>query len=59
MNHTRFPKDNHLPDWARQDNKVTKGDRVQYEQGIILENVNVGSLVYLTHIVCHFEFVTL
>ena len=30
MNHTRFPKDDHLPDWARRDNKVTKGDRVVY-----------------------------
>jgi len=29
VNHTRFPKDDHLPDWARQDNKVTKGDRVE------------------------------
>jgi len=26
-NHTRFPKEDHLPDWVRQDNKVTKGDR--------------------------------
>ena len=29
MNHTRFPKEVHLPDWVRQDNKVTKGDRVE------------------------------
>ena len=29
MNHTRFPKDDNLPDWARPDNKVTKGDRVE------------------------------
>jgi len=27
VNHTRFPKEDHLPDWARRDNKVTKGDR--------------------------------
>ena len=27
-NHTRFTKEDHLPDWARRDNKVTKGDRV-------------------------------
>jgi Flp pilus assembly protein TadB len=26
VNHTRFPKEDHLPDWARRDNKVTKGD---------------------------------
>jgi len=30
VNHTRFPKEDHLPDWARRDNKVTKGDRVDY-----------------------------
>jgi len=28
VNHTRFPKEDHLPEWARRDNKVTKGDRV-------------------------------
>ena len=28
MNHTRFPEEDHLPDWARRDNKVTKADRV-------------------------------
>ena len=28
MNHTRFPKEDHLPDWARRDNKDTKGGRV-------------------------------
>ena len=30
MNHTRFLEEDHLPDWARRDNKVTKGDRVEY-----------------------------
>jgi len=29
VNHTRFPKEDHLPDWARRDNKVTKCDRVE------------------------------
>ena len=29
MNHTRFPKEDHLSDWARRDDKVTKGDRVE------------------------------
>jgi len=33
VNHTRFPKEDHLPDWARRDNKVTKGDRV--ENGLV------------------------
>ena len=30
MNHARFPKEDHLPDWACRDSKVTKGDRVDY-----------------------------
>ena len=29
VNHTRFPKDDHLPDLARRDNQVKKGDRVK------------------------------
>jgi len=29
VNHTRFPKEDHLPDWARRDNNVTNGDRVE------------------------------
>jgi len=28
VNHTRFPKEHHLPDWAHWDNKVMKGDGV-------------------------------
>jgi len=28
VNHTRFLKEDHLPDWARR-NKVTEGDRVE------------------------------
>jgi len=27
VNHTRFAKEDHLPDWAGRDNKVMKGDR--------------------------------
>jgi len=29
MNHTRFPKEDHLPDWASRDNVVTKGESVE------------------------------
>jgi len=29
VNHTRFPKEDHLPYWALRDNKVKKGDRVE------------------------------
>jgi hypothetical protein len=28
VNHTRFPKEDHLPDWACRDNQVKKGGRV-------------------------------
>ena len=31
MNHTRFPKKDHLPQWARSDNQVKKGDRVEHK----------------------------
>ena len=31
VNHTRFPKEDHLPDRERRDNKVAKGDRVEGE----------------------------
>ena len=30
MNHTRFPKENHLPNWAHRGNKNTNGDLVEY-----------------------------
>jgi len=33
--HTRFPKEVHLPYWARRDNKVTKGDRVEDEVTVV------------------------
>jgi len=41
--HTRFAKEDHLPDWARRDNKDTKGDRAELEavnrtRGRSLEN---------------------
>ena len=26
VNHNRYPKEDHLPDWERRDNKDTKGD---------------------------------
>jgi len=29
VNHTRFPKEDHLSDWARRYNNVTKGDRIE------------------------------
>jgi len=32
VNHTRFPKEDHLPKGESRDNKVTKGDRAEYIQ---------------------------
>jgi len=29
VNHTRFQKEDHLPNWARRDYKVTKDDRAE------------------------------
>jgi len=39
VNHTRFPKEDHLPDWARRDNKVTMGDRVEWETEKLLHSI--------------------
>ena len=33
VNQTCFPKEDHLPDWVRRNNKVTKGDRVEHVAG--------------------------
>ena len=53
MNHTRFPKEDHLPDWARRDNHVKKGDRIdswqsvakqtsqQIREGDVMKNYNL------------------
>jgi len=30
LNHTHFPKEDHLPDWARQDNQVKKDGQIEY-----------------------------
>jgi hypothetical protein len=30
MNHSRLPKEVHLPDWARRGKQGTQGDRVEY-----------------------------
>ena len=30
VNHNRFPKEDHQPNWERRDIKVTKGDRVEH-----------------------------
>jgi hypothetical protein len=35
VNHTRFPKEDHIPECASRDNQVKRGDRVEYiEKGI-------------------------
>jgi hypothetical protein len=30
VNHTRFPKEDHVPDWVYRDKHANKGDRVEY-----------------------------
>jgi hypothetical protein len=35
VTHTRFPKEDHLPDWARRDNQVKKGDRVEHVAKVV------------------------
>jgi len=32
------PQPFHLPEWARRDNKVTKGDRVAYDPSMIFRD---------------------
>ena len=46
VNHTRFPKEDHLTYWARRDNKVTKGDRVEHI--FVLTNLLHSSLKFLS-----------
>ena len=36
VNHTRLPKEDHLPDWACRDNRVIQGDRVDHARADIL-----------------------
>jgi len=49
VNHTRFPEEDHLPDWARRDNKVTKGDRVEQILVHLMVNVIVFYKIHSTH----------
>jgi len=51
VNYIRFSKEDHLPDWARRDNKVTKGDRVDDIQSIFqcpLKTVNAPMEIYVS-----------
>ena len=41
VNHTRFPKEKHLPYWARRGNKDKKGDRVESEFGMLERKIGV------------------
>ena len=54
MNHTRFPEEDHLPDWARRDNKVTKGDRVE---GVWFSDSSLWSLQGFHHHISNSEAV--
>jgi hypothetical protein len=48
LNHCRFPKEDQLPDWARWDNQVKKGDREQKLQ--LPENWALKYLRKLAHL---------
>ena len=45
VNHTRLPTEDHLPDWALRDNKVTKGDRLEYKY---ITKHMTANLIYVT-----------
>ena len=52
MNHTRFPKEDHLPDWARRDNQVQKGGRVECSvskknKGLCLAEIGLFTSLYI------------
>ena len=47
MNHTRFPKEDHLPYWALRDYKITKGDRVDSLTPLILSFIFIN--LFLSH----------
>ena len=47
MNHTRFPKEDHLPDWERRDNKDTKGDRVEHVGSVHKWDKNSAHQIFL------------
>ena len=53
MNHTRFPKEDLLPDWARRDNKVTKSGRVEWETEKLLHSIL--SFLLLSHFMTDYE----
>jgi len=44
VNHTRFPKEDHLPDWASRDNEVTKGDRIELVSSLATLRIRVKTL---------------
>ena len=47
VNHTRFLKEDHLPDWARRDNQVEKGGRVERILDLLLPFLYFVSSSYL------------
>jgi len=40
VNHIRFPEEDHLPDWACWDNKVTKSDHVEDTSYVFIISYN-------------------
>jgi len=42
VNHTRFPKEDHLQDWGCRDNQVKRGDRVDTVSIVTKQSVAHG-----------------
>ena len=45
VNHTRFPKEDHLPDWVCRDKYGNKGDRVEYSSNISAFDGHISNIL--------------
>jgi hypothetical protein len=56
VNHTRFPEEDHIPDWVCRDEHGNKCDRVQAEQFFTYLYLNTKTQDHFLHIVCYLHF---
>ena len=52
VNHTRFPKEDHLSDWVRWDKHGNKGDRVDYKHKCHKKTCKYNNLLWLDICIC-------
>jgi hypothetical protein len=52
VNHTRFPREDHLPDWVCQDKHGIKGDRVDYKHKCHHKTCKYNNLFWLVICIC-------